>query len=134
LGRPLTTAATWANFARMPRKSAAAIALLEPRGHRLEPPPDLCEAERVAFVAAVRSVKPGHFAAEDVPLLDEPHLAHPVGRRLGVREAWQASVVNAAEFAVNIRGLRLHFTSAAMAAGYLSLQSRPVRVRSWTWP
>jgi hypothetical protein len=53
----------------MPRKSAAAIATLDPRGHRLEPPPGLSEAERAAFVAAVRSVKPGHFADEDTPLL-----------------------------------------------------------------
>lgn len=53
----------------MPRKSAVAIATLEPRGRRLEPPPGLSEAERAVFVAAVRSVKPGHFAAEDVPLL-----------------------------------------------------------------
>ena len=53
----------------MPRKSAAATATLDPRGHRLEPPSGLSEAERAAFVAAVRSVKPGHFAAEDVPLL-----------------------------------------------------------------
>jgi hypothetical protein len=53
----------------MPRKSPAAITLLEPRGQRLEPPLGLSEAERAAFVAAVRSVKPGHFAAEDVPLL-----------------------------------------------------------------
>jgi hypothetical protein len=53
----------------MPRKSAAAIASLDPRGKRLEPPPGLSEAERAAFVAAVQSVKPGHFAAEDVPLL-----------------------------------------------------------------
>jgi hypothetical protein len=53
----------------MPRKSAVAIATLEPRGHRLEPPPGLSDAERAAFVATVRSVKPGHFAAEDVPLL-----------------------------------------------------------------
>jgi hypothetical protein len=53
----------------MPRKSAAAIATLEPRGHRLEPPPGLSEAERAAFVATVRSVKPGHFADEDAPLL-----------------------------------------------------------------
>jgi hypothetical protein len=68
-GRPLTTAATWATVAPMPRKSAAAIALLEPRGQRLEPPSGLSEAEQAAFVAAVWSVKPGHFAAEDVPLL-----------------------------------------------------------------
>jgi hypothetical protein len=53
----------------MPRKSAAAIATLEPRGHRLEPPPGLSESERAALVAAVRSIKPGHFAAEDAPLL-----------------------------------------------------------------
>jgi hypothetical protein len=53
----------------MPRKSAAAIAVLDPRGHRLEPPPDLSAAERVVFIAAVRSVKPGHFAAEDTPIL-----------------------------------------------------------------
>jgi hypothetical protein len=53
----------------MPRKSAAAIAALEPRGRRLEPPPGLSEAERAAFVATVRSVKPGHFADEDTPLL-----------------------------------------------------------------
>jgi len=53
----------------MPRKSAAATATLDPRGHRLEPPPGLSTAERAAFVAAVKSVKPGHFAAEDEPLL-----------------------------------------------------------------
>jgi hypothetical protein len=53
----------------MPRKSAAATATLDPRGHRLEPPPGLSEAERAAFVAAVKSVKPGHFADEDTPLL-----------------------------------------------------------------
>jgi hypothetical protein len=40
----------------MPRKSAAAIATLEPRGRRLEPPPGLSEAEQAAFVAtAARS-------------------------------------------------------------------------------
>src|SRR5580700_1651199 len=53
----------------MPRKSAAAIATLEPRGRRLEPPPGLSAAERAAFVATVRSVRPGHFADEDTPLL-----------------------------------------------------------------
>jgi hypothetical protein len=53
----------------MPRKSAVAIATIEPRGRRLEPPPGLSDAERAAFVATVKSVKPGHFADEDVPLL-----------------------------------------------------------------
>jgi hypothetical protein len=53
----------------MPRKSAASLSLVDPRGHWLEPPPGLTAAERVAFDATVRSVKPGHFAAEDMPLL-----------------------------------------------------------------
>jgi hypothetical protein len=53
----------------MPRKSAAAITVLEPRGHRLEPPSDLSASERAAFVATVKSVRAGHFAAEEVPLL-----------------------------------------------------------------
>ena len=53
----------------MPRKSAAAPAMLDPRGQRLEPPPGLSEAERAAFEATVRSVRPNHFADEDMPLL-----------------------------------------------------------------
>jgi hypothetical protein len=53
----------------MPRKSAAATATLDPRGQRLEPPPGLSAAERAAFIATVGGVRPGHFAAEDVPLL-----------------------------------------------------------------
>jgi hypothetical protein len=53
----------------MPRKSAAAIATLDPRGRRLEPPPGLSAAESAAFVATVMSVRPGHFASEERPLL-----------------------------------------------------------------
>jgi hypothetical protein len=53
----------------MPRKSAAALSLVASRGRELEPPPGLSAAERVAFANAVRSVKSGHFALEDVPLL-----------------------------------------------------------------
>jgi hypothetical protein len=53
----------------MPRKSAAATVMLDPRGRRLEPPLGLSTAERKAFVAAVMSVRPGHFAAEELPLL-----------------------------------------------------------------
>lgn len=53
----------------MPRKSAASIAMVEPQGRRLEPPPDLSAAENAAFVAVVGSVKPGHFAPEDIALL-----------------------------------------------------------------
>jgi hypothetical protein len=67
----------------MPRKSAAAITMLDPRGQRLEPPLGLSAAERAAFVAAVRSVKPGHFAAEDVPLLTAYAAATVQERRNG---------------------------------------------------
>jgi hypothetical protein len=41
----------------------------DPRGRRLEPPPDLPDAVREAFLAAVNSVRPAHFAAEETPLL-----------------------------------------------------------------
>ena len=53
----------------MPRKSTLAVASIEPRGHRLEPPPGLSKAERAAFVATVISVRPSHFASEDTTLL-----------------------------------------------------------------
>jgi hypothetical protein len=53
----------------MPRKSAAAAVMLDPRGRRLAPPPGLSAAERKAFITAVMSVRPGHFAAEETPLL-----------------------------------------------------------------
>ena len=39
-------------------------------------------------------------------VIDEPHLALTVSRRLGVREARQSGVVDAAEFAIQIGGLR----------------------------
>jgi hypothetical protein len=45
------------------------IIALDPRGRRLAPPRGLSTAERAAFAGTVRSVKPGHFALEDVPLL-----------------------------------------------------------------
>ena len=38
-------------------------------------------------------------------VIDEPHLAFTVGRRLGVSKSWQASLINAAEFAIEISGL-----------------------------
>jgi hypothetical protein len=53
----------------MPRKSVAALRSVDPRGRRLAPPPGLSAAEREAFIAAVMSVRPGHFAAEEAPLL-----------------------------------------------------------------
>ena len=40
-------------------------------------------------------------------VIDEPHLALAVGRRLRLREARQSGVVDAAEFAVEIGGLHL---------------------------
>ena len=69
----------------MPRKPAAATATLDPRGRRLEPPPGLSEAERAAFVAAVRSVKLGHFADEDTPLLTAYALASRAPRNAADR-------------------------------------------------
>jgi hypothetical protein len=56
-------------LAAMPRKSSAAAVSLDPRGRRLEPPPGLPAAQRAAFIATVKSVKPNHFAAEDMPIL-----------------------------------------------------------------
>jgi hypothetical protein len=53
----------------MPRKSALATAALDPRGQRLEPPAGLSAAEREAFIATVKSVRPGHFSGDDTPLL-----------------------------------------------------------------
>ena len=55
--------------------------------------------------------------ARDVPavevqeiegVIDELHAALAVGRRLGMGEARQSGVIDAAEFAVEIGGLRLH--------------------------
>ena len=43
--------------------------MLDPRGRRLAPPLGLSAAERAAFVATVNSVRPGHFTAEELPLL-----------------------------------------------------------------
>jgi hypothetical protein len=36
---------------------------------------------------------------------DEPHLTLAVGRRLGIREAWHASLIDAAELAIDVSGL-----------------------------
>jgi hypothetical protein len=38
-------------------------------------------------------------------VIDEPHLTLAVGHRLYIREAWQASLIDAAEFAVEVSGL-----------------------------
>ena len=53
----------------MPRKSTLVPVSIEPRGYRLEPPASLSEAEKAAFIATVMSVRPTHFALEDMPLL-----------------------------------------------------------------
>ena len=41
-------------------------------------------------------------------VIDEPHFAPTIGRRLRLGEAWQSTIIEAAEFAVEIGGLRLH--------------------------
>ena len=54
----------------MPRKSAAALSLAAPRGRGLSSRRPVSPSRRAGGVRdAVRSVKPGHFALEDVPLL-----------------------------------------------------------------
>ena len=57
---------------RYPRRYAEEVLrrcrLADPRGRRLEPPPGLAAAQRAAFIATVKSVKPNHFAAEDMPI------------------------------------------------------------------
>jgi hypothetical protein len=80
----------------MPRKSAVAIAALDPRGHRLEPPPGLSAAEREAFVATVRSVRPGHFTAEEMPLL-VTYAASIVQERAIARDLEEAGTETAKE-------------------------------------
>ena len=57
------------NRSPLPRTSSAASPLVLLQGQRLEPPPHLSKAERAAFLATVESVKPEHFAPEDLPLL-----------------------------------------------------------------
>jgi hypothetical protein len=59
----------------MPRRSAASLAVLQPRVDvrktRLEPPPDLTEPERALFLQLVNSNAPEHFRESDRPLLRE---------------------------------------------------------------
>lgn len=69
----------------MPRKSAAATRSIDPRGHHLDPPPDLTAAERKVFAATVASVRPGHFAADDLLLLTA-YVAAAVQERTIVQE------------------------------------------------
>ena len=59
--------------------------MLDPRGQRLQPPRGLSKAERLAFVATVQSVRPSHFAAEDVTLLTA-YAAAMVQERIIARE------------------------------------------------
>lgn len=63
-------------------------------------------------------------------VVDELHAALAIGRRLRQGNAWQSSFINAAQLAINVGVFTLRFASAATATGYLSVQSRPVRVRS----
>jgi len=63
-------------------------------------------------------------------VIDEVHAAFASGRRLRLGEAGQTGLVDTAEFAVDIAVFTLTLASAAMALGYLLVQSRPVRVSS----
>ena len=67
-------------------------------------------------------------------VIDKPHVALAVGRRLGVSEARRSGVVDAAEFAVEIGGLQVQVRERPMILGYLPVQSSPVRVNSCARP
>ena len=108
----------------MPRKSAIAIATLEPRGRRLEPPPGLSEAERTAFVTTVRSVKPGHFAPEDAPLLTA-YVAAIVQERAIARDLEAAEDEDEEEKAKTKDRLR---TAHGRVAGSLTRLARALRL------
>ena len=60
-------------------------------------------------------------------VIDKPNPALAIGSGLGVGEARQASIIDAAEFASRCAVFTFRLARAAMALGYLSLQSRPVQ-------
>jgi hypothetical protein len=62
------------------------------------------------------------------------YAALALGRRLSMGKTQQSRFVDAAEFAIELGALHVRFASAATALGYLAVESRPVRVRSCTWP
>jgi hypothetical protein len=65
-------------------------------------------------------------------VIDEVEVTLAVCRRLDLGEAWQSGLVDAAELAVAVFTFKR--SSAARVAGYLAVQSRPVRVRSCARP
>ena len=68
-------------------------------------------------------------------VIDQPHAALAVGRRLGVGEARQSGVVDAAEFAVDIGGLHVQIRERGDDARIFVASSRgPVRVSSCARP
>jgi hypothetical protein len=68
-------------------------------------------------------------------VVDEPHLVLTVGRSLGVSKSRQASLINAAEFAIEISGLDVQVRERCDGAWiFVRSKSSPVRVRSCTRP
>jgi hypothetical protein len=105
----------------MPRKSAGALAALDPRGQRLNPPPGLSDAERAAFVATVQSVRPGHFTAEEMPLLTA-YAAAQVEERDIVRD------LEAAKAAEDEKAKAVLRTAQGRVAGTLTRLARALRL------
>jgi hypothetical protein len=84
----------------MPRISAIASSLVVLQGQApLEPPADLPEAERKVFLATVRSVKPEHFAPEDIPVL-EAYCGAVVQRKIVATELAKAAEEDAEKLRV----------------------------------
>jgi hypothetical protein len=65
---------------------------------------------------------------------DQAHAARAVGRGLGLSEVWKAVIADVAQFAVDIRSPLARPRAPKERLGYLALQSRPVRVRSFALP
>ena len=105
----------------MPRKSSAAAATLDPRGQRLEPPPGLSTAQRAAFIATVKSVRPNHFAAEDMPIL-VAYAAAQVEERDIVRD------LEAAKAAEDNQAKAVLRTAQGRNAGSLTRLARALRL------
>jgi hypothetical protein len=82
----------------MPRKSAAALAVVPPvdgRPSRLQPRPDAPPEVRQIFVALVGSVPPEHFRAGDSDLVEQYAQAIALARRAYAELEASGPVVNA---------------------------------------
>jgi hypothetical protein len=96
------------------------------------------EAEARFPILAAKRLALDKLKVRDVPIgqvqkiesvIDKMHFALAACGRLRLCEAWQPRV-DAAKLAVQVGALTFSFASAAMAPGYLAVQSRPVSKKS----